>query len=164
MELSALVPDGTGGNWLVDIFDRSTDTWTNIGDLSSAGDDWTLVSLTLQGSDLTIYLDANFGNEMLVRVITNSRTEQVRGGLVPGACAVYPLHRCRPLPYEGLVGCSDLTERLVTPLARRSDLRSPTPSFGFRLRLPVCFASCTPPRNSWATSTLPGSRHPPAMN
>ena len=78
MELSALVPDGTGGNWLVDIFDRSTDTWTNIGDLSSAGDDWTLVSLTLEGSDLTIYLDADFGNEMLVRVITNSGTEQVR--------------------------------------------------------------------------------------
>ena len=78
MELSALVPDGSGSNWLVDIFDRSTDTWTAMGDLSSAGDDWTLVPLTITSSDLTIYLDAEFDNEMLVRAISNTPgTEQV---------------------------------------------------------------------------------------
>ena len=72
VELSALVAGGSGANWLVDMYDRSTDNWTNIGDLSSAGDDWTPVSLTLQGSDLTIYLDTNFDNEMLVRVYTSN--------------------------------------------------------------------------------------------
>lgn len=63
-----LVATGSAGSWTVDIFNRSADTWTNIGDLSSAGDDWTLVSLVVTGSDLTVYVDTEFGSEILVRV------------------------------------------------------------------------------------------------
>lgn len=76
VELSALVSTGSGSSWLVDIFDRgSLNTWVTIGDLSSAGDDWTTVSLTVTGSDLTNYLDPSFENEMLVRVYTTGLLE-----------------------------------------------------------------------------------------
>eukprot|EP00752_Nemacystus_decipiens_P006046 g5457.t1 len=117
VELSALVPGGSGGSWLVDIFDRSTDTWTNIGDLSSAGDDWTLVSLTLEGDDLTIYLDTNFDNEMLVRVITNTGTEQL-GYLdfaqITATAGVSPPEAATPSPLvpQGAVGTVLFIERI----------------------------------------------------
>lgn len=79
VDLSVLVATGSSGDWLVDLFDRSTETWTVIGDLSSAGDDWTSVPLTVTSSDVTNYPDANFDNEILVRVISNSPgSEQVR--------------------------------------------------------------------------------------
>lgn len=79
LELSALVATGSGGNWLVDMYDRGpADTWVTIGDLSSAGDDWTPVSLTVTSGELTNYLDSSFDNEMLVRVYTDDPgSEQV---------------------------------------------------------------------------------------
>lgn len=74
-----MVTSGSGSNWVVDIYDRSTDEWETIGDLSSAGDNWTLISLTLEGSYLPNYLDTDFDNEMLVRVHANTvGVEQVR--------------------------------------------------------------------------------------
>jgi len=90
IELSALIDLGSGGNWLVDIFNRGpTNTWVNIGDLSSAGDDWTTVALTLTNSALTDYLDASADNEMLVRVYTTDLLEVCYAALlcplVPGA-------------------------------------------------------------------------------
>lgn len=76
VELSTLVATGSGSNWLVDIFERgSANTWVNIGDLSSAGGDWTTVALTVTSSDLTNYLDADFDNEMLIRVYTSDLLE-----------------------------------------------------------------------------------------
>lgn len=76
VELSALVATGSGSSWLVDMFDRgSSNTWVNIGDLSSAGDDWTTVALTVTSSDLTNYLDSSSDNEMLMRVYTSGLLE-----------------------------------------------------------------------------------------
>lgn len=66
-----MIDSGSGSNWLVDLFNRGpTNTWVNIGDLSSAGGDWTTVALTVTSSALTNYLDASSDNEMLVRVYT----------------------------------------------------------------------------------------------
>lgn len=76
VELSALVVAGSGSNWLVDIFDRgSTNTWVTIGDLSSAGTDWTTVALAVTSSELTNFLDPSSDNEMLVRVYTTELRE-----------------------------------------------------------------------------------------
>lgn len=76
VEFSALVSTGSGSSWLVDIFERgSSDTWDNIGDLSSAGGDWSTVALTVTGDSLTDYLDASSDNEMLVRVYTTEALE-----------------------------------------------------------------------------------------
>lgn len=76
MELSALVVTGSGGSWLVDMFNRgSSNTWDTIGDLSSAGSDWTTVELTVTSSELTNYLDPSSDNEMLLRVSTTELLE-----------------------------------------------------------------------------------------
>eukprot|EP00903_Cladosiphon_okamuranus_P022875 g21067.t1 len=75
VEFSALVEMGSGSNWVVDIFERdpsTSNTWETIGDLSSAGGDWSTVALTLTSSDLTKYLDPSSNNELLVRVYSTS--------------------------------------------------------------------------------------------
>lgn len=76
VEFLALAPNNTGGSWLVDIFDRTAFSWTPVGNLSSAGDDWTLVFLTLTSRDFTVYLDTIF-NEILVRVIADSADSEL---------------------------------------------------------------------------------------
>lgn len=90
VEVSALVATGSGSSWLVDIFERSSsNTWETIGDLSSAGDDWSTVALTITSSDLTNYLDSTSDNEMLVRVYTTGLLEVQR-------CLGPPrVHACR---------------------------------------------------------------------
>lgn len=85
MEFSALVAEGSGSDWAVDLYNRgSGDAWVTIGDLSAAGSDWTTVSLGVSSGTLTDYLDDSSDDEMLVRVRTSSAL-QVRQGS-QGSC------------------------------------------------------------------------------
>lgn len=71
--MSAFVESGSGGSWVVEMFDGSADKYALIGDFSSAGGDWTLVSLTVTSDDLPkYYLDTNVDSEVLVRVTSDS--------------------------------------------------------------------------------------------
>lgn len=73
LEMSAFVESGSGGSWVVEMFDGSADKYATIGDFSSAGGDWTLVSLTVTSDDLPkYYLDTNVDSEVLVRVTSDS--------------------------------------------------------------------------------------------
>ena len=76
VEFSALVVDGSGNNWVIEILNRgSGNNWDTIGDLSSAGSDWSTVSLVVESPDITDYLDSAFNDEMLVRVISPSDSQ-----------------------------------------------------------------------------------------
>jgi len=86
VELSVLVATGPAGHWAVDMYDYSTDTWTEVGVLASAGDSWTLVSLAVPGSDLTVYVVATeWGDQMLVRVYNKNP-----GGQLVRFCSYKP--------------------------------------------------------------------------
>lgn len=72
-ELSALVVTESSSNWLVDTYNRGAadsvvDHWRP---LSSAGDGWTPVPLTVTNGDLTNFLDTDFDSKIL-RVYTNN--------------------------------------------------------------------------------------------
>lgn len=73
VEFLALVPmEGSGGNWLVDIYNRTDDKgWEAIGDFSAALPNWSPVSLTVADIPLTSYIDDE-GPEILVRVYTDT--------------------------------------------------------------------------------------------
>eukprot|EP00903_Cladosiphon_okamuranus_P020129 g18483.t1 len=78
VELSVLVAEGPAGHWAVDMYDYSTNTWTGVGVLASAGDSWSLVSLAVPGSDLTVYVVATqWGDQMLARVYNNDSSDQL---------------------------------------------------------------------------------------
>ncbi|CAN0266410.1 unnamed protein product [Ectocarpus fasciculatus] len=52
LELSALVKEGSGDHWQVDIFNtRRGKRWDNIGDLSRSGSDWTTSNLMVRSDD-----------------------------------------------------------------------------------------------------------------
>lgn len=81
MEFSALVAEGKGSEWSVDILNRAQNVeWVPIGDLLEAESDWTTVTMTITGGDLTEYLDAGNDDEILVRVHSESAS-QVRSCL-----------------------------------------------------------------------------------
>lgn len=75
LELSARVKKGSGENWLVDMYDKSTGEWTNMGGLSSAGASWTSVSLTVTSDDLIDYLDPDLDDQILVSFYNPSDAE-----------------------------------------------------------------------------------------
>eukprot|EP00752_Nemacystus_decipiens_P018377 g16486.t1 len=77
VQLAVRVATGPAGHWAVDMYDRSTNTWTRVGILSSAGDSWTLISLAVPGDDLTNYLDVDNGNQVLIRVYNKNPGRQL---------------------------------------------------------------------------------------
>jgi len=80
---SALVAEGQGSEWSVDILNKGqTDEWVPIGDLSDANNEWTMVAMTITGGDLTGYLDAENDDKILIRV-RSERELQVRPYLAP---------------------------------------------------------------------------------
>eukprot|EP00903_Cladosiphon_okamuranus_P010609 g10033.t1 len=74
VEFLAVVPtEGSGGNWLVDIYNRTDDKgWATIGDFSATLSNWSPVLLTVTDTPLTDFIDYEGSSDILVRVYTNS--------------------------------------------------------------------------------------------
>lgn len=82
--------EGSGSNWLVDIYHRADDKgWETIGDFSATSSNWSPVSLTVSDTPLTNYIDYEASSDILVRVYTDTSvtdTEQVWNETVPSVC------------------------------------------------------------------------------
>lgn len=132
VEVSTIIETGSGSYCVVDILDRSTNDCANIGDLSPAGGDWTPVSLPVTKSDLTIYLENENGNEILLRVISIGGSRQVgsckkkRGYLAQWVCLFVAglVSMVRTRRFLSITGDATRSRIPIEAHSRRSSTRS----------------------------------------